>query len=67
MAGLAGEADGAENGGAGPDDGEDYTIPRYPRAMLRMVLSDGSRTLQAMEYRHITALQLGVTPLGCKV
>ncbi|KAG9040261.1 hypothetical protein FRB95_000190 [Tulasnella sp. JGI-2019a] len=49
------------------DEEENQSIPNYPRGMLRMELSDGSTTLHAMEYRRISALQLGVTPLGCKV
>jgi RecQ-mediated genome instability protein 1 len=46
---------------------EDGTIPNYPRSMLRFELSDGSTTFQAMEYRTLPELQLGVTPLGYKV
>lgn len=65
MAGIA--AEGQEEGGEVEDDGEDYTIPKYPRSMLRFCLSDGSNSIQAMEYRRIPALQLGETPLGIKV
>jgi hypothetical protein len=66
MAGLAAEEDGAEDGQP-PQNGEDYSIPPYPRATLSLLLSDGFRTLQAMEYRRLPMLQLGETPLGCKV
>lgn len=50
-----------------PQDGEDYTIPSYPRSTLRFVLSDGFRTLDALEYRRLPSVNLGDTPLGCKV
>lgn len=66
MAGLAAQEEGDENGNP-PQNGEDYTIPSYPRATLRFVLSDGFGTLQAMEYRRLPSLELGETPLGCKV
>jgi RecQ-mediated genome instability protein 1 len=53
---------------AADDTGEgDGSIPNYPRAMLRFELSDGSVTFQAMEYRTLPEIQLGVTPLGYKV
>ncbi|KAG9095586.1 hypothetical protein FRC06_009644 [Ceratobasidium sp. 370] len=48
------------------DDGEDYSVPKYPRSMLRMELSDGHKTMRAIEYRRIPELELGVTPLGAK-
>jgi RecQ-mediated genome instability protein 1 len=65
MAGLAAqERDESEQP---PQDGEDYTIPSYPRSTLRFVLSDGFRTLEAMEYRRLPSVNLGDTPLGCKV
>ena len=54
---------GAE-GAAG--DGEEK-IPKYPRSMLHFELSDGSLTFEAMEYRSIPQIQLGVTELGYKV
>jgi RecQ-mediated genome instability protein 1 len=57
LAGLAGDM----------DDGEDYSIPKYPRSMLRFELSDGFKTMRAIEYRRIPDLELGVTPLGTKV
>ncbi|KAF8340570.1 uncharacterized protein EI90DRAFT_2083060 [Cantharellus anzutake] len=66
MAGLAEEIDEKEDGPS-IHEGEDFGVPDYPHSMLRMALSDGSRTLQAMEYRKISALQLGTTPLGCKL
>ncbi|TDL25791.1 hypothetical protein BD410DRAFT_765526 [Rickenella mellea] len=56
--------------GLGEDDAaaeDEGPIPRYPRGMLRMELSDGSVTLPAIEYRSLPQLQLGETPLGFKV
>ena len=49
------------------DDGEDYTIPKYPRSMLKMVLCDGHRTIKAIEYKKLPSLELGETKLGYKV
>lgn len=66
MAGLAAEEEGDENGQP-PQNGEDYSIPPYPRATLRLTLSDGFRTIRAMEYRPLPALKLGETQLGSKV
>ncbi|CAE6443216.1 unnamed protein product [Rhizoctonia solani] len=57
LAGLAGDL----------EDGEDYTIPKYPRSMLRFELSDGTKTMRAIEYRRIPDFELGVTPLGTKI
>lgn len=65
MAGLAAQE--RDEGEQPPQDGEDYTIPSYPRSTLRFVLSDGFRTLEAMEYRRLPSINLGDTPLGCKV
>lgn len=42
-------------------------VPRYPRGMLRFDLSDGSTTINAIEYRPIPELALSKTPLGFKV
>jgi RecQ-mediated genome instability protein 1 len=64
MSGLA-TAD-AEDGGAGADE-DDGPIPKYPRSTLRLVLSDGSFNFNAFEYRRLPKLELGSTPLGCKV
>lgn len=56
-----GEGDGdVEVEGEGP-------MPKYPRGTLRFQLSDGQKTIQAMEYRRIPAFNLGNTPLGFKV
>lgn len=55
---------------ANGEDGEEEDegpVPNYPRGMLRFELNDGSTTFPAIEYRKIPQLQLGVTPLGCKV
>lgn len=42
-------------------------VPKYPRGMLRLELSDGLTTVEAVEYRSIPQLELGITPLGYKV
>ncbi|GJE88631.1 RecQ-mediated genome instability protein [Phanerochaete sordida] len=60
LAGLAGGEDDAEDDDAGP-------VPRYPRGMLRLQLSDGATTLEAIEYRRIPELELGETRLGYKM
>ena len=62
LAGLAGEED--ENQDEGEETG---SVPKYPRSMLRFQLSDGATVLEAIEYRKIPELELGVTPLGYKV
>ncbi|KAH9816036.1 hypothetical protein DFH28DRAFT_1125453, partial [Melampsora americana] len=50
------------------DEALDRKAPiRFPRAMLKFELSDGHRTVHAVEYRKIDELELGVTPLGCKL
>lgn len=49
------------------DEEENQPVPKYPRGTLRMDLSDGSMVLRAMEYKRLPGLELGVTPLGCKV
>lgn len=58
LAGLA-QAEGAEDDG-GP-------IPKYPRRMLRMEVSDGSIIMPAIEFRSMPSLDLAETPLGYKV
>ncbi|CAL1716342.1 unnamed protein product [Somion occarium] len=62
LAGLGEDID--DQGNMDEDEGP---VPRYPRGMLKMELSDGFTTLNAIEYRRIPDLELGVTPLGCKV
>ncbi|KAJ7593310.1 hypothetical protein C8J56DRAFT_823421 [Mycena floridula] len=42
-------------------------IPNYPRAMLRLELTDGSRCLKGIEYKKLPQLELGVTEPGCKM
>lgn len=39
----------------------------YPRRMLKMELSDGATSIQAIEYKRLPELVLGKTPLGHKV
>lgn len=60
LAGLAREGDEDAEEDEGP-------VPKYPRGMLRLELSDGFTTVEAVEYRSIPQLELGVTPLGYKV
>ncbi|TFK46086.1 hypothetical protein OE88DRAFT_1638763 [Heliocybe sulcata] len=49
------------------DDEEEGPIPRYPRSMMRLELSDGNVSVKAIEYRKLPELALGETPLGFKV
>ncbi|EIW84320.1 hypothetical protein CONPUDRAFT_50851 [Coniophora puteana RWD-64-598 SS2] len=51
----------------GQEDEDEGPIPKYPRGMLDLVLTDGSRSLKAMEYRFIPEIVLGETRLGHKV
>jgi hypothetical protein len=64
LAGV-GDEEGEEDGdveveGEGP-------MPKYPRGTLLLRLSDGATEFEAMEYRPIPQLVLGVTKLGYKV
>lgn len=61
LAGMALEQGDAE---AAEDEGP---IPKYPRSMLKLEVTDGTITMRAMEYRRISELELGATPLGYKV
>ncbi|KAI0694628.1 hypothetical protein BC835DRAFT_1544869 [Cytidiella melzeri] len=58
---LAGLAEEEEN------DGDDRPIPNYPRSMLKLVLSDGSTIVNAIEYKRLPEFKLGETPLGFKM
>ncbi|KAG8947655.1 hypothetical protein FRC04_010589 [Tulasnella sp. 424] len=49
------------------DEEESEPIPKYPRSTLSFELSDGSTVIRAMEYKKMPGLELGVTPLGCKL
>ncbi|KAG9045659.1 hypothetical protein FS837_005899 [Tulasnella sp. UAMH 9824] len=49
------------------DEEESEPIPKYPRGTLLLELSDGSVMIRAMEYKRMPDLELGVTPLGCKL
>ena len=42
-------------------------VPNYPRSMLQFELSDGTITLNAIEYRKLSQLDLENTPLGFTV
>ena len=64
LAGLANEEENENQNQADEDAGP---IPKYPRSMLKLQLSDGSVTLPAIEFKRIPGLELGVTSLGCKV
>jgi RecQ-mediated genome instability protein 1 len=57
VVGLDDDAEGEEGG----------RLPKYPRGMLRLELTDGTITLPAIEYSSLSELELGVTPLGYKV
>ena len=65
LAGLAGQNEENENQNQGDEDAG--PIPKYPRSMLKLHLSDGTVTVPAIEFRKIPELELGVTILGCKV
>jgi len=66
LAGLARENE-EENEGQNQADEDAGPIPKYPRSMLKLQLSDGTVTMPAIEFKRIPGLELGVTPLGCKV
>lgn len=58
---IEGEEDGdVEVEGEGP-------MPKYPRGTLRFELTDGKTFIDAMEYRPLPQLTLGITELGYKV
>jgi RecQ-mediated genome instability protein 1 len=56
-----------ENENQNQADEEAGPIPKFPRSMLKLHLSDGSVTVPAIEFKKIPELELGVTMLGCKV
>ena len=66
LAGLARQNE-EENENQTQADEDAGPIPKYPRSMLKLHLSDGSVTLPAIEFKKIPELELGVTMLGCKV
>ncbi|OCH94365.1 hypothetical protein OBBRIDRAFT_823487 [Obba rivulosa] len=49
------------------NDEDEGPIPKYPRSMLKLQLSDGTTTIQAIEYRRLPELTLGETQLGYKM
>ena len=49
------------------DAADEGPVPNYRRSMLQFELSDGTITLNAIEYRKIPQLDLENTPLGFKV
>jgi len=65
LAGLARQNEEDENQNQVDEDAG--PIPKYPRSMLKLQLSDGTVTMPAIEFRRIPGLELGVTSLGCKV
>ena len=66
LAGLARQNE-EENENQDQVDEDIGPIPKYPRSMLKLQLSDGTVTVPAIEVKRIPGLELGVTPLGCKV
>lgn len=66
LAGLARQNE-EENENQNQADDDAGPIPKYPRSMLKLHLSDGFVTVLAIEFRKIPELELGVTALGCKV
>ncbi|KAF8071838.1 hypothetical protein FPV67DRAFT_1667295 [Lyophyllum atratum] len=63
-----------QDGDVGDEEGEgdidiagEGPIPKYPRGMLKLHLTDGTITLPAMEYRPLPELSLENTPLGYKM
>lgn len=68
LAGLARQNEEENENENGNQVDEDVgPIPKYPRSMLKLQLSDGTVTVPAIEFKKIPGLELGVTPLGCKV
>jgi RecQ-mediated genome instability protein 1 len=63
LAGL--NAERGENGEQ--EEEEEGPVPRYPRSMLKLELTDGTVTFRAIEYKRMPDLVLGETPLGYKV
>jgi len=66
LAGLARQNE-EENENQNQVDEDVGPVPKYPRSMLKLQLSDGTVTVPAIEFKKIPGLELGVTPLGCKV
>ena len=54
-------------GGDGDGGEERKPMPKYPRAMLQLMLSDGASVLPGIEVERLPQFELGETPLGCKV
>ena len=52
---------------ANGDEEERKPMPKYPRSMLQLHLSDGQLVLPAVENQSLPQLELGETPLGYKV
>lgn len=57
---------GCDSGAVGETD-DSGPIPKYPRSMLKLELTDGSMSIHAVEYRRLAEVRLEDTPLGCKV
>ncbi|KAI8980179.1 DUF1767-domain-containing protein [Trametes punicea] len=51
----------------GERDPGEKPMPKYPRSMLKFQLSDGASLLPAIEFKRLPDIELGETPLGCKV
>lgn len=52
---------------ANGDTEERKPMPKYPRSMLQLQLSDGQVVLPAIECKSLPQFELGETPLGFKV
>ncbi|TFK87474.1 hypothetical protein K466DRAFT_490839 [Polyporus arcularius HHB13444] len=57
----------AEIRDASGDEDQRKPMPKYPRSMLQLQLSDGSSVLPGIEFKSLPQFELGETPLGCKV
>ncbi|KIY44051.1 hypothetical protein FISHEDRAFT_26400, partial [Fistulina hepatica ATCC 64428] len=64
---LAGRAAVNENVDDNPEQEDEGPVPKYPRSMLKLELTDGATVLPAIEYGSMPDLELGTTPLGTKV
>ncbi|KAF5382007.1 hypothetical protein D9615_004446 [Tricholomella constricta] len=56
-----------EDGEGDIDIAGEGPVPKYPRGMLKLLLTDGTTTLPAIEYRPLPELSLENTPLGFKM
>ncbi|KAH9945184.1 uncharacterized protein BXZ73DRAFT_38839 [Epithele typhae] len=52
---------------ASGDPEEHKPMPKFPRSMLQLRLSDGQHVITAVEHKSLPGIELGETPLGFKV